>query len=441
MLRTTTLSAAALLGLTLLAPSSAQAVGETCQGLPATIVGTPGQPLTGTEGPDVVVTNGASRTRTLGGDDVICITGTTNPYVDAAEGADVVVSTLGPDAFSTVKLGPGSDRFTGSASSDVVYAGGKRSRVLDDLDRDVIDSGPPNPEYGNYVVSGQPGQPNPDQVRVPGGEPGDGGSASTLELHGVPDADGSFDGSGGSELVLETAGARRVSVDTIAGTWGTEAGTTAISGFADFTLADREGPRRLTFRGSARDESLDADLGSDPRYDVRLGGGDDRVVLRGDRLARRGTVLAGGGGRDSIGVVMVGRDVDLDLGRGRLLAGKPGQRTKVRASGFEDAEIVARRIDVRGTRGDNDIRAWGCNATVRALAGDDVVSPLTLVSSAYFECRDERTRFEGGPGDDRLSGDAGRDVLIGGPGRDVANGRSGRDTCSAEKMRRCEVRR
>ncbi len=183
------------------------------------------------------------------------------------------------------------------------------------------------------------------------------------------------------------------------------------------------------------------DLGSDPRLDVRLGGGEDRVVLRGDRLARRGNVLAGGAGRDGIGVVMVHRDVDLDLGRGRLLAGKPGQRVPVRASGFEDAEVVAGRIDVRGTRGDNDIRAWGCSATVRALAGDDVVSPLTLVSDAYFECRSVRTRFEGGPGDDRLSGDAGRDVLIGGPGRDVANGRSGRDTCSAEKMRRCEVRR
>ena len=39
MLRTTTLSAAALLGLTLLAPMSAGAAAETCQGVAATHVG------------------------------------------------------------------------------------------------------------------------------------------------------------------------------------------------------------------------------------------------------------------------------------------------------------------------------------------------------------------------------------------------------------------
>ena len=78
---TTTLPTAGLLGLALLSPlTAANAAGETCRGEAATIVGTPGNPallgsdgVTGTEGRDVVVTNGAAKVSTLGGDDVICV--------------------------------------------------------------------------------------------------------------------------------------------------------------------------------------------------------------------------------------------------------------------------------------------------------------------------------------------------------------------------------
>ena len=62
MRRTTPLTAAAMLGLALLAPTaSAAAAGETCRGEAATIVGERGRRSTGTEGRDVVVTNGSTR--------------------------------------------------------------------------------------------------------------------------------------------------------------------------------------------------------------------------------------------------------------------------------------------------------------------------------------------------------------------------------------------
>ena len=76
MMRATVLSAAALLAATLLAPTTAHAAGETCQGRPARVVGTDNEPLAGTEGPDVIVTNGASPVHALGGDDLVCATGT-----------------------------------------------------------------------------------------------------------------------------------------------------------------------------------------------------------------------------------------------------------------------------------------------------------------------------------------------------------------------------
>ncbi len=75
--RTIALTAATGLGLALLAPSgaTASAAADTCLGVPATLVGTPGQSLTGTQGPDVVVTNGAMLVKTLGGNDVVCVSG------------------------------------------------------------------------------------------------------------------------------------------------------------------------------------------------------------------------------------------------------------------------------------------------------------------------------------------------------------------------------
>jgi hypothetical protein len=75
--RSTTLTAAALLGLTLLAPATSSAAATaTCQGVPATIVGSATQPeLRGTDGPDVIVTNDSALVLALGGDDLICVTG------------------------------------------------------------------------------------------------------------------------------------------------------------------------------------------------------------------------------------------------------------------------------------------------------------------------------------------------------------------------------
>ena len=57
----------------------ATAAGETCQGVPATIVGTPGGQVLGTPGDDVIVTNGARRVDGEAGDDLICTTGTNAP--------------------------------------------------------------------------------------------------------------------------------------------------------------------------------------------------------------------------------------------------------------------------------------------------------------------------------------------------------------------------
>jgi Ca2+-binding RTX toxin-like protein len=111
--------ATGLLAATLLpATAPAYAAGETCLGRPATVIGTPGQSvLTGTEGDDVVVTNGASDVRALGGDDWVCVRDVPDApartiAIDTGDGDDALlverVDWLGASRSSYVG-GPGSD--------------------------------------------------------------------------------------------------------------------------------------------------------------------------------------------------------------------------------------------------------------------------------------------------------------------------------------------
>jgi Ca2+-binding RTX toxin-like protein len=323
-----------------------------------------------------------------------------------------------------------------------VWAGTRPRRELVDRDRDVIDGGPAGRRYGDYVISGEPGQPNPDEVRLAGGTSGDGGSAGTVELLGTPTAQTFLDGTRGSELTLETTDVNRVSIDTTAGTYTRDGATGALTGFTDFLLTNRGETRYIDFRGSDADETLLMDTTRNSAYDVRMGGGDDVIALQTDRIHRRVNVFDGGGGRDQLGIAILRKEVRLDLRRGRLLAGKQRNAVPAEATRFEDAEVVAGLVELTGTTGDNDLRANACRTRVDALAGDDRVSSVTTLNYlGYFSCKAQRDHFEGGGGDDLLVGDGGADVLLGGPGRDRANGGSGRDVCSAERTRWCEVRR
>ena len=137
-MRTTTLTAAALLGLTLLNPIQAAtaAVAETCQGVPATIVGTPEGDVVGTAGDDVIVTGGAWSVDAGAGDDLVCIPPLEGDLlgnvteVDAGAGDDTVVSE-GEHNHSWTTLGAGVDTFRGGGWEDRVEAGFEDTVVAD----------------------------------------------------------------------------------------------------------------------------------------------------------------------------------------------------------------------------------------------------------------------------------------------------------------------
>ena len=135
MRRTTTLTAAGLIGIALLVPTSASSAGTApgaiCAGEPATIVGS-APTVTGTEGRDVIVTGPATSVRALGGDDTICVTTprAAGPMdVEAGTGDDEVLLPMADLApGSTIAAGDGRDRFVAGHADALLTLDMKLSR-------------------------------------------------------------------------------------------------------------------------------------------------------------------------------------------------------------------------------------------------------------------------------------------------------------------------
>ena len=137
--RSTTLVVTALVaGALLSAPSSAaSATAQTCQGRPATIVGT-GPDIQGTPGDDVIVTGTSQRTYAVAGNDLVCVSPSA-VLVVAGDGDDVVDAS-GSSTTSVpvpvVYLGSGLDRYIGRpgqirTAGNVVFADGTDDTVTD----------------------------------------------------------------------------------------------------------------------------------------------------------------------------------------------------------------------------------------------------------------------------------------------------------------------
>ena len=441
MLRTTALPVAVLLGASVLAPTAAHAVGETCHGLTATHVGSSQTlRLVGTEGPDVMVTNGAHTIEALGGDDVVCVTGF-GSQVYAGAGDDLVDGSAIADFGAQVRLGAGSDRFVGGTAFEVVWTGEPVTEGAfeqADTDDDTVDTGPANPNdvIHDVVRTGQEGQPNGDVVRVDRGD---------VSWYGTPTAKTRLDGGVDAGVAFRPAAAHPLTIDTRAGTATFEGqGVVPVDGLTRFSVHADRGTRRFGFQGSGADEGLLLDLRNAAPYSVDMGGGDDRlsIVTVGRKDLAAGTSYDGGAGRDEITLALPDEaDADLHLGKGRLSLGPARREVTLRAEEFEDAEVTARDVEVVGTAGRNDIAVRACRAHVDGRAGKDRVDATFRATDVSLRCDSVRATFLGGRGDDTLVGTRGRDRLVGGPGRDKADGAGWRDVCSAERVRRCEVRR
>ena len=148
--RSTAASLTALIAGVLLVPgTAASAATETCQGHPATVVGT-GPPAVGTPGDDVIVSGASTIIYAGAGDDLVCLTptlaylGITGIQVDAGPGDDTIDASVRGDEIVRAQLGVGRDHFTGGPANDVVSANGVDDEVDTDSGWDAV----------NLVVTG-----------------------------------------------------------------------------------------------------------------------------------------------------------------------------------------------------------------------------------------------------------------------------------------------
>ena len=112
------------------------AVTPTCNGKAATIVGTAGATVRGSQGPDVIVAlSGDVRIDGRGGNDTIC----------TGSGTDIVNGGAGDD---WIDAGDGTNTVDGGAGSDVIRAGSGNDTLLGDGGNDRVDGGD-----GNNLVS------------------------------------------------------------------------------------------------------------------------------------------------------------------------------------------------------------------------------------------------------------------------------------------------
>lgn len=425
-MRTTTLTTAALLGLAMLVPIPADAAGETCRGEAATIVGTPANPallgsdgVTGTEGRDVVVTNGAAKVSTLGGDDVICVTdggasSVKRVRIDSGAGDDVVDGTTAPDWIVQAELGEGADRFDGGNAGNSVR-GAYSDAAPADTERDVIVGG----DGPDGVHSGRVGHPNPDVIAL--------GAGDDSLIYGGVTAGGSIDGGPGvdeffpsaprsGDTIIDNAVGQLVIGQQVVATWsGMETfwtGTSAVYGGGS-----------LVFVGTAADETVFAKVSG--RVRATFGAGDD--AFRADQAPRAGSVIDGGDGRDLLYVTSQAGLLDLDLRSGELVA-SAGAPYTTSATNFEDASLFAQRVVLGGTNSRNDLRFDACDANLRGRGGSDTIAhSYDSLYESVFCPRFPKAHLNGGSGRDDLAGTVGRDVLLGGSGEDLLDGGVGAD--------------
>jgi hypothetical protein len=416
-------------------PVGAEAAVVLCHGIPASIVGTSGSDAEGTDGPDVIVTNGAARVSAGAGDDLVCVTGGESlDYVDvsAGEGDDVIDTTASAAHGVSAGLGAGDDTYTGGEMGDFVRASDDEA-TFPSQGADTVSTG----GGADHVVTGG-SDADPDQETIDVGAGRD-----MVWLEGPADPARTIQGGTGSDLLqFDRASLRRELVIDNATGVATDQGTPAIpwNAFERFSLVPIGPWKAPAFHGGSASEQMWTGI---PLTELDMGAGDDRVNLELQGPIVDNPSYAGGDGRDSFTLYAGPGDqaarVALDLPADYLLF-RRDQRHHFEAhiDSFEKHKVSARRLDVRGTSNADHVQWAGCHGLIQGGRGADLIEAISPDDVGCWRDPDLVVRGDRGP--DRLVGsDLYPDILIGGGGNDYADGRGGRDRCTAETTLRCEM--
>jgi Ca2+-binding RTX toxin-like protein len=367
-----------------------------CHGEKATIVGTDhNDTLPGTAGPDVIAALGGDDiVDGRGGNDLIC-GGAGADHLSGGAGTDRIYGGLDrvllTDEGITERTG---DTLDGGLGSDKLVPG-QDTRPAEDVFRDTVSwetsRTPLHMNLATGIVTGN------GHDRVVGGPIAVTGSPFNDVVDGSDHADQIYS-AGGSDIIHARAG------DDIVN--------------ADGRTRDKPGADRV--RGGKGDDQLSADHGDDVlrggsghdvlddfgnTADALYGGAGPDLIVTELVLATKRQVVAGGPGKDSVGLLT--NDLNpsaqpatgtwnMATGRLTLTLDRTVNATVI---GFEDSDLstYGTTWSVRGTKLDDTLTAVGTNGTTfTALAGDDT----------FWGSNSDDT-FLGGPGEDHSLGMAG----------------------------------
>jgi RTX calcium-binding nonapeptide repeat (4 copies) len=409
--------------------SPASAADVTCDGLTATMVGTPGGRIFGTPFDDVIVSNGAEYVDGADGNDVICTTGSVpkknhvisisggrgNNVIDRRGDLDPAVGTQVPRYGDTETFfgGPGADQV--SLARTTPFAGPVSVQTGDGDDSVFVD------HITQFAVPASVDTGvGDDMVSVTD-------TVTNLQLVG---------GDGDDTLVAgDASGPGTLRADAAAGVLTFASGRQLpFTGFDTYAFGLANPKTQVKFRGSSRREAVEVS-GRGQLSSASMGGGDDVVRYTSFTMPMKAS-LKGGPGRDRL-ELLEDRESDVHVDLAAHWFSAHGHHCNGLRQ-FEDASGMGAVVTLKGDRKDNDLQWWGCSGgAVDGGAGNDRISPLPPIRV----CSQVAMHATGGPGSDRLTGSPGRDVLDGGPGRDKADGGPGVDSCrDDELLKSCEQR-
>lgn len=476
-----------------------------CAGKQATISSN-GAEIAGTRGPDVIVGGaGPNAISGAGGNDVICAGAGRDVVqgdrgndtidggrgyrdeVDGGPGDDVVGG--GPGAFDSLIGGVGRDRIDGGAGNhDIASYRGAGGSVAVDLGSGLVTGAEEERLIGIEDVVGSSGEDvllgsDATSNRLDGG-PGDD------RLLGMWRTDQAYGGPGSDQCVGP------FSIEDSCGPAGGRRGTRielyeSIVGSSSLAIVGNDGVDDVTISRGDRGYVVRGGSGNPVRRSapgsgncggatgsvscagpvtsilVSLGGGDDRLDVRGSVPAGVPVTVEGGPGRDWLrggrggDTLYAGddRDPDTVIGGGGddVLFGvnilhprrSSGAATLVGGPG-DDLLVGGQPCDdlFHGGPGDNDsasfARVRNAGTVVKAAIGGRVFDP-EVAGCGASRIDGAVEKIEGSTGPDVLFGSADPDTLLGRGGADVLDGRGGEDRCiggrGRDGDRRCEYAR
>lgn len=431
---TACLSLAAASAPAVVADSSAKAPAAKprCAGQVATIVGNANRPkpIKGTPGRDVIVTNGQRKTESVGGNDLICVTGPNVQTIVAGDGDDRILLPTGRKLFAYIKPGPGNDFVRGGAGDDKVYQEEKFNGT------DTINTGGGD----DIVIYPSTGRTrSKDKITLGAGDDEVLRFANTL----FPAGGAVIAGGPGYDKVNLNADESRdqsfsaAQIDMTAGTIVTDIGTVKVPDIEYLFISANNPDAEITYKGTAGSDNFSSF--PFPVSTELLGGNDTFKV---SAPAPEGAVVDGGTGRNTLDFDIFSDLLIADLSAGTATM-RFGARINMysRLNNFSDVLGVSDGdIELTGTDGPNRFAVNGCSVTVDAGDGDDTVAVARPDEDSQPQCDPLDSWSLNGEGDnDKLTGSSFNDVIIGGDGTDTADGGQGADACDAETETACET--